>query len=31
LQAGSQAVKDGVASIHAYLVDLRKSLLAQGG
>ena len=30
VRAGSQAVKDEVASIHAYLVDLRKSLLTQG-
>lgn len=30
VRAGSQAVKDEVASIHAYLVELRKSLLAQG-
>lgn len=30
VRAGSQAVKDEVASIHAYLSELRKSLLAQG-
>jgi hypothetical protein len=30
VRAGSQAVKDEVASIHTYLTDLRKSLLAQG-
>jgi hypothetical protein len=30
VRAGSQAVKDEVASIHAYLAALRKSLLAQG-
>lgn len=30
VRAGSQAVKDEVASIHAYLTDLRKSLLAHG-
>lgn len=30
VRADSQAVKDEVASIHAYLVELRKSLLAQG-
>jgi hypothetical protein len=30
VRAGSQAVKDEVASIHAYLADLRKSLLTQG-
>ncbi len=30
VRAGSHAVKDEVSSIHAYLVELRKSLLAQG-
>lgn len=30
VRAGSQAVKDEVASIHTYLIELRKSLLAQG-
>lgn len=30
VRAGSQAVKDEVASIHAYLAELRKSLLEQG-
>jgi hypothetical protein len=30
VRAGSQAVKDEVASIHVYLSELRKSLLAQG-
>ena len=30
VRAGSQAVKDEVASIQAYLIELRKSLLAQG-
>lgn len=30
VRTGSQAVKDEVASIHAYLVELRRSLLAQG-
>jgi len=30
VREGSQAVKDEVASIHAYLSDLRKSLLTQG-
>lgn len=30
VRTGSQAVKDEVASIHAYLAALRKSLLAQG-
>ncbi|HWP30896.1 MAG TPA: GIY-YIG nuclease family protein [Fimbriimonadales bacterium] len=30
VRAGSQAVKDEVPSIHAYLTELRKSLLVQG-
>lgn len=30
VRAGSQAVKDEVPSIHAYLVELRKALLSQG-
>jgi hypothetical protein len=30
VRAGSQAVKEEVPSIHAYLVELRKTLLAQG-
>jgi len=30
VRAGSQAVKDEVASIHPYLIDIRKSLLKQG-
>ncbi|MBX5463365.1 MAG: GIY-YIG nuclease family protein [Steroidobacteraceae bacterium] len=30
VRAGSQAVKDEVASIHPYMSELRKSLLAQG-
>ncbi|GIV02388.1 MAG: methionine sulfoxide reductase [Fimbriimonadales bacterium] len=30
VRAGSQAVKEGVASIHGYLTDLRQSLLEQG-
>ncbi|MBL8842983.1 MAG: GIY-YIG nuclease family protein [Planctomycetes bacterium] len=30
VRAGSRAVKDEVASIHGYLVELRRSLLAQG-
>jgi hypothetical protein len=30
VRAGSQAVKDEVASIHAYLTDLRQALLTQG-
>lgn len=30
VRAGSQVVKDEVPSIHAYLAELRKSLLAQG-
>ena len=30
VREGSQAVKESVASIHAYMADLRKSLIAQG-